>query len=128
MRNLKRCLLVLASVAMASACTIGLQSSVEGAPFETRLAPPPLAEGVYCKIDKSEGELVVRSADREDENNCASFAWNAAERAFGIRNLQEEDASTTLAFADLAHGLFLVQYAASKIPVRMKTTSQSHTC
>jgi hypothetical protein len=95
----------------ASACTIGVPSAVEAAPFEARMASAPFADGVYCALERdADGGRVVKSADADGENNCASFAWEASRRAFVVTDSEGEKPPEDVAPADLGGGLFLLQF------------------
>jgi len=102
----------------ASGCTFGLPSAVDAAPFEARPAKAPFADGEYCGLDDDEdGQLVVRSAEADDDNNCAAFTWDAARRVFVLSDESDETRDIyavvkpgELAIADLGDGLLLLQF------------------
>lgn len=94
----------------ASACTVGLPSEVEAAPFADRMAKAPFADGVYCALERDEARApLVRTSQADGENNCATFSWQAARREFTARDTQDEEPKMTFTPADLGGGLFLLQ-------------------
>lgn len=94
-----------------SACTIGVPSAVEAAPFADRMANAPFADGVYCALARdADGGPVVKSGDADSEKNCATFIWQASRRAFEVTDGEGEMPPEDIAPADLGGGLFLLQF------------------
>lgn len=92
----------------ASACTIGLPSAIDAAPFEARMVTAPFADGLYCNVTKDEdGELRVSGEDGDRSNGCSTFTWSAAQRLFVMRDAWGKE--TELKLVDLGDGFFLVQ-------------------
>jgi hypothetical protein len=90
-----------------SACTIGLPTAVDAAPFEARMTEAPVQDGVYCGLAPGDtGQLVVRGQAR---GACAMFRWIAAERMVLVEPLGEGEAPMKAAPVDLGQGLFMLQ-------------------
>lgn len=105
-----RILVAITAALAASACTVGLPSAVEAAPFAARMATAPFADGAYCPLEKNEaGELLVTSRDEDGDTNCGAFSWDASRRVFVIEDLANKTQTMEFAPADLGDGLFLMQ-------------------
>lgn len=97
---------------MASACTVGLPSAVDAAPFEARMTASPIAEATYCGLKLGDdGAFLVRGDTADDENNCAVFGWDEHERLVGAVDPDGNEPAITFAPVDLGNGLFLIQVA-----------------
>jgi hypothetical protein len=113
MQDLKRCLLVLAAVAMAAACMPGYRSAIDLAPASLRSATSPLPDGVYCLALiswRSDGEPVA--VVNGDKNNCMRYAWDAARRVARVEGFASQDGEpepTEFAVVPLGDGIFLTQ-------------------
>lgn len=95
----------------ASACTFGLSSAVDAAPFEARLVASPFPDGVYCPLDADEaGQVMVQGRDEQGESDCATLTWDPSRRLLVVVEEGEKDKPTELAMADLGDGLFLMQF------------------
>lgn len=106
-----RILMVAFAALVTAACTVGLPSSIEAAPFADRMRTPPFAAGVYCGLGKAEeGGLLVKSGAGDGENNCATFRWDGARRVFRIEDPTGEASPMDLALANMGGGLFLMQF------------------
>lgn len=104
---LREILIGLAGLA-ASACTIGLPTAVDAAPFEARMTEAPLQDGVYCGLAISEeGQLVVRG---QAASGCAMFRWIEAERVILFEPLKEGEPTARVAPVDLGDGVFMLQF------------------
>lgn len=97
----------------ASACTFGLPSAVDAAPFEARPAKAPFADGEYCSTAADEaGQLMVQRPDEDNEDACATFTWDALQRLFVMRDsLGNEGEFKLVALGD---GFFMVQLPAGE--------------
>ena len=92
----------------ASACTFGLPSAVDAAPFEARMVTAPFPDGEYCALEQDEaGKLVVRRLTEDARNNCATFTWDASRRLFVMRDGNDKEGEFRL--VDLGEGFLLVQ-------------------
>jgi hypothetical protein len=104
LRILMACLLTV----LAAACTIGLPSAVDAAPFEARMAEAPFADGVYCKLTKGEDDqLLVTGQASDNEDGCSDLTWDAGRRFFIMRDGYGKEVELKL--VDLGDGFFMMQ-------------------
>lgn len=92
-----------------SACTVGLPSTIDAAPFEARLAASPVMDGTYCVLTSDDGELLVQRQSDGGEIICAIFRWDSAERVVRIEDPKGTGKPTAFAPVDLGDGIFLLQ-------------------
>ncbi len=103
-----RILMAALLTAAPSACTIGLPSSIDAAPFDLRMPTAPFSDGTYCTLTQDEADrLLVPGQMGDSQESCRDFTWDTARRLFVMQGGPGK--TEELKLVNLGNGFILMQ-------------------